>query len=161
MVLLASDPETRGQGAREGGEQGLLIGIDHVGIAVEDLDSAVRIYVRALGAEPVHREVVPSQGVEEALFRMGDSYVQLVSALHADSPVGRFLAKRGPGLHHIGFRVDDVGGTLKELTSQGVEVVDEEPRPGSRGTTVAFLHPRGMGGVLIELVQVAQGGEPA
>jgi methylmalonyl-CoA/ethylmalonyl-CoA epimerase len=137
-----------------GSEADVLTGIDHVGIAVVDLDTALQVYGRALGAPPEHREVVPSQGVEEAMFRLGDSYVQLVSPLDADTPVGRFLSKRGPGLHHIGFRVDDIAATLRDLKSQGVEVIDEEPRPGSRGTTIAFVHPRGMEGVLVELVEV-------
>lgn len=120
---------------------------------MDDLAAALQIYRRALGAEPVHRELVPTQGVEEALFRLGDSFVQLVCPLEADTPVGRFMAKRGPGLHHIGLRVDDLVATIRDLRSQGVEVIDSEPRPGSRGTTIAFVHPRGMGGVLVELVQ--------
>jgi methylmalonyl-CoA/ethylmalonyl-CoA epimerase len=131
----------------------MLTGIDHVGIAVEDLDAAVELYRRTLEAEPVHREVVESQGVEEVLFRLGDSHIQLVGALGPDTPVGRFLAKRGPGLHHVGLRVDDVATTLQTLRAAGVPLIDESPRSGSRGTTIAFVHPKGMGGVLVELVQ--------
>ncbi len=127
--------------------------IDHVGIAVPDLDAAVERYRAALGAEPVHRERVEDQGVEEVLFRLGDGYVQLLGALGPDTPVGRFLAKRGPGLHHVGYRVADVGRELDRLRAAGFRPVDEAPRRGSRGTRVAFLHPAGMEGVLVELVQ--------
>ncbi len=134
----------------------MLTGIDHVGIAVEDLDAAVELYRRTLGAEPVHREVVESQGVEEVLFRLGDSHIQLVGALGPDTPVGRFLDKRGPGLHHVGFRVDDVAAALEALRAAGIPLIDEAPRSGSRGTTIAFVHPKGMGGVLVELVQDAR-----
>jgi methylmalonyl-CoA/ethylmalonyl-CoA epimerase len=131
----------------------MLTGIDHVGIAVEDLDAAVEHYRRTLGVEPVNRETVPSQGVEEVLFRVGDSNIQLVGALGPQTPVGRFLAKRGPGLHHLGLRVNDVAAALAELKSRGVPLIDEQPREGSRGATIAFVHPKGMGGVLVELVQ--------
>jgi len=131
----------------------VLTDIDHVGIAVDDLDGAVDHYRRTLGVEPAHREVVESQGVEEVLFPVGASYIQLVGALGPDTPVGRFLAKRGPGLHHVGYRVDDVAATLEKLKAEGVALIDEAPRLGSRGTTTAFVHPKGMYGVLIELVQ--------
>lgn len=131
----------------------MLTELDHVGIAVEDLDAAVAHYRRTLGLEPVHREVVASQGIEEVLFAVGTSYVQLLGALRPDTPVGRFLASRGPGVHHVGYRVDDVAGELERLRAQGVPLIDEAPRSGSRGTTIAFVHPGGMGGVLVELVQ--------
>ena len=131
----------------------MLTDIDHVGIAVTDLDGAVEHYRRTLGVEPAHREVVESQGVEEVLFPVGTSYIQLVGALGPDTPVGRFLAKRGPGLHHVGYRVDDVAATLEKLKAEGVPLINEAPRPGSRGTTIAFVHPKGTYGVLIELVQ--------
>ncbi len=131
----------------------MLTAIDHVGIAVEDLDEAVERYRGAFGLEPTHREVVESQGVEEALFAVGGSFIQLVAALGPDTPVGRFLAKRGPGLHHVGYRVPDVADELARLRAEGVRLIDETPRPGPRGTTIAFVHPHGMGGVLIELVQ--------
>lgn len=131
----------------------MLTAIDHVGIAVEDLDAAVERYRRALGVEPAHREVVESQGVEEVLFELGGSYVQLLGALGPDTPVGRFLSRRGPGVHHVAYRVDDVAAALEHLRSEGIRLVDEQPRPGSRGTTIAFVHPSGMEGVLVELVQ--------
>jgi methylmalonyl-CoA/ethylmalonyl-CoA epimerase len=127
--------------------------IDHVGIAVEDLDAAVERYRAVLGAEPVHREIVEDQGVEEVLFGVGGSYVQLLGARGAQSPVGRFLAKRGPGLHHVAYRVVDVDAALHELRGSGARLIDEAGRPGSRGTKVAFVHPSTLGGVLLELVQ--------
>lgn len=131
----------------------MLTDVDHVGIAVANLDAAVEQYRTAFGIEPVHRERVRAQGVEEVLFRVGSSYVQLIGALGPDTPVGRFLAKRGPGLHHVGYRVDDVASALEWLRARGVALIDQTPRPGSRGTTIAFVHPKGMGGVLVELVQ--------
>jgi methylmalonyl-CoA/ethylmalonyl-CoA epimerase len=131
----------------------LLTEIDHVGIAVTDLDGAVEEYRRALGVEPVHRERVEDQGVEEVLFRVGTSYIQLLRALGPDTPVGKFLQRRGEGVHHVGYRVSDINRTLEQLRGAGVPLVDEEPRPGSRGTTVAFAHPKGFRGVLVELVQ--------
>lgn len=127
--------------------------LDHVGIAVEDLDAAVDLYARVLGLETVHRGVVVSQGVEEVLLSAGDVYVQLLGALGPDTPVGRFLERRGPGVHHVGYRVADVASELDRLRGEGVPLVDEVPRPGPHGTTIAFLHPEGMGGVLVELVQ--------
>jgi methylmalonyl-CoA/ethylmalonyl-CoA epimerase len=127
--------------------------IDHVGIATRDLDAAVERYRRAFGIEPTHRETVEEQGVEEVLFRVGTSYVQLLRALGPDTPVGKFLERRGEGVHHVGYRVDDVAAALGAFKELGLPVVDEAPRPGSRGTTVAFLHPKGFGGVLVELVQ--------
>ena len=132
----------------------MLTQIDHVGIAVEDLDAAVEHYRRTLGVEPTHRERVESQGVEEVLLGVGSSFIQLLGALGPDTPVGRFLERRGPGVHHIGYRVDDVASALERLRAEGVELIDQAPRAGSRGTTIAFVHPKGMGGVLIELVQV-------
>jgi methylmalonyl-CoA/ethylmalonyl-CoA epimerase len=130
-----------------------LVAIDHVGIAVEELDAAVEHYTRALGVSPAHRERVDDQGVEEVLFRAGESYVQLLGALGPDTPVGRHLARRGPGVHHVAYRVRDVAGALEHLREEGVPLIDETPRPGSRNTLVAFVHPRGMGGVLVELVE--------
>lgn len=131
----------------------MLTEIDHVGIAVDDLDSAVEHYRRTLGVEPVHRERVESQGVEEVLFAVGASYIQLLGALGPDTPVGRFLHRRGPGVHHIGYRVDDLERALAHLKDEGVALIDEVPRVGSRSTTIAFVHPTGMRGVLVELVQ--------
>lgn len=131
----------------------MLTELDHVGIAVADLEEAVAHYRRTLGLEPVHRERVEDQGVEEVLFRVGTSYVQLLGALGPQTPVGRFLASRGPGVHHVAYRVGDLAAALERLRAEGVPLIDETPRPGSRGTTIAFVHPRGMGGVLVELVQ--------
>jgi methylmalonyl-CoA/ethylmalonyl-CoA epimerase len=127
--------------------------IDHVGIAVDDLEASVDLYRRLLDVEPVHRERVDDQGVEEVLFRAGDSYVQLLGALGPDTPVGRALATRGPGLHHVAYRVDDVAAALERFRAEGARLIDEAPRAGSRETLIAFVHPRAMGGVLVELVQ--------
>jgi methylmalonyl-CoA/ethylmalonyl-CoA epimerase len=132
--------------------------IDHVGIAVRDLDASVEHYRRTLGIDPVHRETVPDQGVEEVLFKVGSSYVQLLAATGPETPVGKFLERRGEGMHHVGYRVEDVAETIEHLRREGVPMVDERPRPGSRGTTVAFAHPKGFGGVLVELVQEGSGG---
>lgn len=131
----------------------MLTDVDHIGIAVRDLEGAVEHYRSAFEIEPVHRETVEDQGVEEVLFKVGTSYIQLLSATGPDTPVGKFLAKRGEGVHHIGYRVADIEEVLAQLKSQGLPLVDEKPRPGSRGTTVAFAHPKGFGGVLVELVQ--------
>jgi methylmalonyl-CoA/ethylmalonyl-CoA epimerase len=127
--------------------------IDHVGIAVRDLEEAVERYRAAFGADPVHRERMEGDGVEEALFRVGASYVQLLAPTAADTPVGRFLERRGEGVHHVGYRVGDIAAAVAALKEQGIPMVDDEPRPGSRGTTVAFAHPKGFGGVLVELVE--------
>lgn len=131
----------------------MLTDVDHVGIAVLDLEAAVEHYRKAFGVEPVHRETVEDQGVNEVLFKVGTSYIQLLAATGPDTPVGKFLAKRGEGVHHIGYRVADVAEVLEHLKAEGIPLVDEAPRPGSRGTTVAFAHPKGFGGVLVELVQ--------
>lgn len=124
-----------------------------MGIATADLHAAVEHYRRAFGIEPHHRETVEDQGVDEVLFRVGTSYIQLLGARGPDTPVGRFLERRGPGIHHVGYRVDDVAAELATLEELGVPLVDRAPRRGSRGTTVAFVHPRGFGGVLVELVE--------
>jgi methylmalonyl-CoA/ethylmalonyl-CoA epimerase len=127
--------------------------IDHVGIAVRDLEASVALYRTVLGTDPVHRETLPDQGVEEVLFRVGASYVQLLAALGPDTPVGKFLERRGEGVHHVGYRVPDVAAAIEALRAEGLRLVDEAPRLGSRGTTVAFAHPKGFAGVLVELVQ--------
>jgi methylmalonyl-CoA/ethylmalonyl-CoA epimerase len=131
----------------------ILIDVDHVGIAVQDLEAAAREYGAAFGVEPVHRERVEDQGVDEVLFQVGTSYIQLLGSLGPDTPVGKFLARRGEGVHHVGYRVRDMAQVLERLKAAGVPLVDEAPRPGSRGTTVAFAHPKGFRGVLVELVQ--------
>ena len=135
----------------------LLLEVDHVGIAVGDLDAAVDEYRRAFGVEPVHRERVEDQGVDEVLFRVGASYIQVLGALGPDTPVGKFLDRHGEGVHHIGYRVRNVKAVLERLEAEGVPLVDRAPRPGSRGTTVAFVHPKGFRGVLVELVQEPAG----
>jgi methylmalonyl-CoA epimerase len=131
----------------------LLTEIDHVAIAVSDLEAAIAYYADTFGAEVAHREVVESDGVEEALLRVADSYIQLLTPTRDDSPVARFLHSRGEGLHHVGYRVDDCAAALDAVKAQGGRVIDDAPRPGSRGTTVAFVHPKGAFGTLIELVQ--------
>jgi methylmalonyl-CoA/ethylmalonyl-CoA epimerase len=130
-----------------------LTAIDHVGIAVDDLDAAVDRYRELLGVEPALRERVEDQGVEEVLFAAGGSFIQLLGALGPETPVGRYLAKHGPGMHHIAYRVDDIVTALDVLRAEGARLIDETPRPGSRGTRIAFVHPASMGGVLVELVQ--------
>ena len=131
----------------------LLTEIDHVAIAVNDLDAAIDYYERAFGATVDHREVVERDGVEEALLKVADSYVQLMTPTRPDSPVAKALEKRGEGLHHIGYRVNDCGEALAAMVAAGATPIDQAPRPGSRGTTVAFIHPKGSFGTLIELVQ--------
>lgn len=130
-----------------------LTDIDHVGIAVEDLETAVEHYRAVLGVEPVHRERVEDQGVEEVLFPVGSSFIQLLGAIGPDSPVGRSLATRGPGIHHVAYRVRDVAVALEHLRAEGIRLIDDAPREGSRNTLIAFVHPRSMDGVLVELVQ--------
>lgn len=130
-----------------------LTEIDHIAIAVKDLDAAVGYYHEAFGADVHHRETVDSDGVEEALIKVADSYIQLTAATRPDSPIAKFLEKRGEGLHHVGYRVDDCTEALAQMVAAGATPIDEAPRPGSRGTTVAFVHPKGSLGTLIELVQ--------
>lgn len=127
-------------------------GIHHVGLAVADLDEAVQTYERLFGGRLEYRATVEEQGVETALLRVGDSRVELLAALGEDTPVGRFLAKRGPGMHHIAYEVDDVRSTLAELAAQGAELIDAEPRQGMFGLEVAFVHPESVHGVLSEVV---------
>ena len=131
----------------------LLTEIDHVAIAVNDLEAAIAYYRDTFGAEVDHREVDESDGVEEALLKVAESYVQLLTPTNDDSPVAKYLARKGEGLHHIGYRVDDCAAALEAVKAQGGRVIDEAPRPGSRGTTVAFVHPKAAFGTLIELVQ--------
>ncbi len=131
----------------------LLTEIDHVAIAVTDLEAAIDYYRRAFGAEVEHREIVESDGVEEALLKVAESYVQLLTPTRPDSPVAKSIEKRGEGLHHIGYRVTDCAEALASMIAAGAKAIDHAPRPGSRGTTVAFIHPKGSFGTLIELVQ--------
>ncbi len=127
--------------------------IDHIGVAVEDLDAALALYGGALGLADVHRETVAEQGVEAVLLDVGEGHVELLRPLAPDSPVGRFLTRRGPGLHHVGYRVSDIDAALQDARAAGLRLLDEEPRTGIRGSRVAFLHPSATGGVLTEIVQ--------
>jgi len=135
------------------GDVSELTAIDHVAVAVHDLEAAIAYYRDTFGAEVTHREVVERDGVEEALLAVADSYIQLLTPIRDDSPVAKSLATRGEGLHHVGYRVDDCAAALARVKAEGHRVIDEEPRPGSRGTTVAFVHPKSSFGTLIELVQ--------
>ena len=131
----------------------LLTEIDHVAIAVKDLEAAIAYYQSAFGATVDHREVVESDGVEEALLKVAESYIQLLTPTRPDSPVAKAIEKRGEGLHHIGYRVNNCAEALAAMIAAGATPIDNAPRPGSRGTTVAFMHPKGSFGTLIELVQ--------
>ena len=131
----------------------LLTEIDHIAIAVKDLEAAIAYYQNAFGATVDHREVVESDGVEEALLKVAESYIQLLTPTRLDSPVAKAIEKRGEGLHHIGYRVNNCAEALAAMIAAGATAIDKAPRPGSRGTTVAFMHPKGSFGTLIELVQ--------
>jgi methylmalonyl-CoA/ethylmalonyl-CoA epimerase len=131
--------------------------IDHVGLAVDDLDAAIALHERTYGLSLAHREVVEEQGVEAVLLDVGESHVELLRPLQPDTAVGRFLAARGPGLHHVAYRVDDIEAALDALRDQGLQLIDETPRTGIRESRVAFVHPRSTGGVLTEIVQPAEG----
>ena len=131
----------------------LLTEIDHIAIAVKDLEAAIAYYQNAFGATVDHREVVESDGVEEALLKVAESYIQLLTPTRPDSPVAKAIEKRGEGLHHIGYRVNNCAEALAAMIAAGATPIDKAPRPGSRGTTVAFMHPKGNFGTLIELVQ--------
>jgi len=134
----------------------MLAEIDHVGVAVEDIDAAVALYRDALGMPLVHRETVVDQGVDAALLDVGHGHVELLQPLGPDTAVGKFLARRGPGLHHVAYRVGAIEDTLNALKAAGFRLIDERPRTGIRGSRVAFVHPSGTGGVLTEIVQPAQ-----
>ena len=129
-------------------------GIHHLGVAVDDLDVALATYERLFGARLEHRETVPEQGVEAASLRIGGDRVELLASLDDETPVGKFLASRGPGMHHVAYEVDDVGAALDELASKGAELIDERPRRGLFGLEVAFVHPDAVHGVLAEVVSV-------
>jgi methylmalonyl-CoA/ethylmalonyl-CoA epimerase len=139
----------------------MLGAIDHVGIAVDDIEAAISLYHDSLGMPVVHREKVAEQGVDAALLDVGDSHVELLEPLAPETAVGRFMARRGPGLHHVAYRVEDIEQTLTELKTSGMKLIDERARVGIRGSRVAFIHPGSTGGVLTEIVQPAEGYEPA
>ena len=131
--------------------------IDHIGVAVEDLDAGIALYDQTYDMTLVHRETVTEQGVEAVLLDVGENHVELLRPLSEDSPVGKFLAKRGPGLHHVAYQVTDIEAVLQSLRDAGVRLLDETPRTGIRNSRVAFLHPKSSGGVLTEIVQPAEG----
>jgi methylmalonyl-CoA/ethylmalonyl-CoA epimerase len=127
--------------------------IDHIGVAVEDLDAAVELYLERFGMAEQHREVVEGQGVEAVLLEIGEGHVELLSPLGPDTAVGKFLASRGPGLHHVAYQTSDIDSALEQMRAGGLQLIDEQPRVGIRGSRVAFLHPKATGGVLTELVE--------
>ena len=129
--------------------------IDHIGVAVEDLDASIALYETTFGMTLVHRETVTEQGVEAVLLDVGENHVELLAPLGPDTPVGKFLAKKGPGLHHVAYQVSDIEATLASLRDAGLRLIDESPRVGIRDSRVAFLHPASSGGVLTEIVQPA------
>ena len=130
--------------------------IDHIGVATDDLEGALALYEQTLGMPLAHRETVESQGVEAALLDVGDGHVELLRPLGPDTPIGKYLEKRGPGLHHVAYAVGDIEEVLDKLKEAGVELIDDEPRVGIRDSRVAFVHPRSTGGVLTEIVQPAE-----
>jgi methylmalonyl-CoA/ethylmalonyl-CoA epimerase len=134
-----------------------LLNLDHVGIAVADLDQAIHGYQERYGAVPLYREVIEAQGVEEAMIPVGGSFIQLLQPLGVDTPVGRFLERRGEGLHHVAYMVASITTALEHLKGQGARLIDESPRIGGRGAQIAFVHPDDLGGTLIELVELANG----
>ncbi len=131
--------------------------IDHIGVAVEDIDAALALYGEQLEMAVTHRETVESQGVEAALLQVGDGHVELLRPLGPDTPVGKFLERKGKGLHHVAYAVEDIDATLERLAAAGLELIDTEARPGIGDTRVAFIHPRSLGGVLTEIVEPAGG----
>ena len=131
--------------------------VDHIGVAVEDLDASLELYERDYGMKLVHRETVTEQGVEAVLLDVGENHVELLAPTGPDTPVGKFLAKKGPGMHHVAYQVQDIEATLAALKSAGLRLIDETPRTGIRNSRVAFLHPATAGGLLTEIVQPAEG----
>ena len=131
--------------------------IDHIGVAVEDIDSSLAVYEQSFEMPLVHRETVAEQGVDAVLLDVGDGHVELLAPLAPDTPVGKFMAKNGPGLHHVAYAVDDIDATLERLAAAGIRLIDEKPRTGIRDSRIAFLHPRSTGGVLTEIVEPAGG----
>jgi methylmalonyl-CoA/ethylmalonyl-CoA epimerase len=130
--------------------------IDHIGVATDDLDGAIALYEETLGMPVAHRETVESQGVEAVLLDVGDGHVELLRPLGADTPIGRYLKRKGPGLHHVAYAVEDIDGTLGKLKEAGIELIDSEARTGIRDSRVAFVHPKSTGGVLTEIVQPSE-----
>jgi methylmalonyl-CoA/ethylmalonyl-CoA epimerase len=131
--------------------------IDHIGVAVEEIEPALELYRDSFELTLAHREVVEDQGVEAVLLDVGENHVELLAPLGADTPVGRFLAKQGPGLHHVAYQVEDIDATLESLRQAGLQLIDQQPRTGIRGSRVAFMHPRATAGVLTEIVEPASG----
>jgi methylmalonyl-CoA/ethylmalonyl-CoA epimerase len=131
--------------------------IDHIGVAVEDIDAAIELYEGSFEMKLAHRETVGSQGVEAVLLDVGEGHVELLAPLGPDTPVGKYMAKNGAGLHHVAYAVDDIDATLEKLAGAGLQLIDSEPRVGIRESRVAFLHPRSTGGVLTEIVEPAGG----
>jgi len=131
--------------------------IDHIGVAVEDIDAAIALYEGSFEMELTHRETVASQGVEAVLLDVGEGHVELLAPLGPDTPVGKYMAKNGAGLHHVAYAVSDIDATLEKLAAAGLQLIDSEPRVGIRDSRVAFLHPRSTGGVLTEIVEPAGG----
>ena len=131
--------------------------IDHIGVAVEDLDDAIALYEQRLGMPLQHRETVEEQGIEAVLLGVGESHVELLRPLRPDTAVGRFLRRSGPGLHHVAYGTDDIDSALESVRGAGLRLIDEQPRIGIRGSRVAFLHPKSTGGVLTELVEAPEG----
>jgi methylmalonyl-CoA/ethylmalonyl-CoA epimerase len=131
--------------------------IDHIGVATDDLDGAIALYEGTLGMPVAHRETVESQGVEAVLLDVGEGHVELLRPLGPDTPVGKYLDRKGPGLHHVAYAVADIEGVLGKLEEAGIELIDSEPRVGIRDSRVAFVHPRSTGGVLTEIVEPAEG----
>jgi methylmalonyl-CoA/ethylmalonyl-CoA epimerase len=132
--------------------------IDHIGVAVEDLEAGIELYEKSFEMELAHREVVEEQGVEAVLLDVGDGHVELLAPLGSETPVGKYLARKGPGLHHVAYAVDDIDSILERLAANGIELIDREARIGIRESRVAFLHPRSTGGVLTEIVEPPEGG---
>ena len=132
--------------------------IDHIGVAVEDLEAGISLYEKSFDMELAHRETVEEQGVEAVLLDVGDGHVELLAPLGPDTPVGKYLERKGPGLHHVAYAVDDIDSTLERLAASGIELIDKKARVGIRGSRVAFLHPRSTGAVLTEIVEPAEGG---
>jgi methylmalonyl-CoA epimerase len=130
--------------------------IDHIGIAVEDLDAAIKLYERSFEMELVHRETVESQGVEAVLLDVGEGHIELLRPLGPDTPVGKFLARKGPGIHHVAYAVEDIDEALDQAQSIGLKLIDRSPRTGIRGSRLAFVHPAATGSVLTEIVQPAE-----